>query len=73
MFLNLSNQCCVAALLTVVNCEHKDLLQTTTEKFSYDVSNSFSNLAYITENFQNVVIVIVNICLTIYNIEIVAY
>jgi len=44
-----------------------------TEKFSFDVSNSFSNLAYMTENFQNVVIVIVNICLTIYNIEIVAY
>jgi len=73
MFLNFSNQCCVAALLTVVNCEYKDLLQTTTEKFCFDVSNSFSNLAYMTENFQNVVIVIVNICLTIYNIEIVAY
>jgi len=72
MFLNFSNQYCVAALLTVVNCEYKDLLQTTTEKLiSFDVSNSFSNLAYMTENFQNVIIVIVNICLTI--IEIVAY
>jgi len=69
MFLNFSNQSCVAALLTLVNCEYKDLLQTTAEKFSFDVSNSFSNLAYMTENFQNVV---VNICLTIYNIEIVA-